>query len=57
MIFSDDAIDNLVAIWEREFGVRLSADEANAEANRLMDLCWLLAQALPSKNDTPPTTP
>lgn len=51
MTFSDDSINNLIAIWEREFGVRLSPAEARIEAARLMDLCWLLAQPLSRERD------
>jgi hypothetical protein len=52
MTFSDDSINNLIVIWEREFGIRMSPAEARAEAARLMELCWLLAQPLPGERGT-----
>jgi len=52
MTFSDDAINEFIIIWQRECGVQLSPDEARSSANRLMDLCSLLAQPLPSADDT-----
>ena len=49
MNFTDESIQEFINIWERECGELLTMDEAYAEANRLMDLAWFLAQPLPGE--------
>lgn len=57
MEFTDDAIADFIAIWERAFGERITADQARTEASLLMALYWELLQPLPGElgyNESPP---
>ena len=49
MTFSDQSIDEFIEIWQSEFGVLLTPDQARFEATRFMEFYWLLAQPLPGE--------
>lgn len=47
MDFTDEDIEEFIAIWEREFGERITPDRARMEAGLLIELYWALIQPLP----------
>ena len=47
MPLSNERIQAFAEVWEREFGEQLTIDQAEEQAKRFLDLCWLLAQPLP----------
>ena len=46
MSLSDEALREFIVIWEREFGERLTLEEARLEALRLIDRLVMLAADL-----------
>jgi len=43
-----DELDDFIATWEHAFDERLSREEAEIQANRLIELFSLIARPLPS---------
>ena len=46
MELSDEQIKAFIECWERDFGERLTAEQARVEASRLLDFFTELANAL-----------
>lgn len=42
MNLTNEDIQEFRDIWEKEFGEKLSIDQARIEANNLMELVWLI---------------
>ncbi len=49
MSLTDNDIKDFADIWEREFGERLTPDQARIEANNLLELAWRLSVPLPDE--------
>ena len=49
MEFSNEALKNFQAIWKRDFGESITADEARHHGARLVELFTLLSRPLPSE--------
>jgi len=47
--FTDEDIQEFIDMWEREFGERLTMDQARAEANGLIELCLAMSMPLPNE--------
>jgi hypothetical protein len=47
MHIEPEALDEFIDIWEREFGERLSCDEASNQANRLLTIYRAIAEEFP----------
>lgn len=54
MPLTDKDIAEFADIWEREFGERLTPDQARIEANNLLELAWRLNVPLPEEVPTRP---
>ena len=57
MQVSDAALDELIALYKKEFDEVLTQDEARTLAQRLMSLYGLLVKKLPAEHEAPDTTP
>ena len=55
---TDNDIQDFADIWEREFGERLTPDQARIEAHNLLELAWRLSAPLPDERiDEPVQSP
>lgn len=47
MSLNQEGIQRFIDAWEKDFGERLSPDEARSELARLLDFFYVLAEAFP----------